>query len=442
MDHCPAPAPDQAAAIDAANALFSAGDTEGAVAAYRDLLARRPSSPQAWQNLGVVAAALGDAGASARHIARALRIAPDYDLALRNLVEARRRGGDIEGALAAGCGWLARHPADANMHLLLGGLHLDRRDGDRRDGRRAAQAILRAVRLAPTDAELLLKAADALGRLGMMDEAIRACRLAVAAEPGAEARFLLARLLERAGELDEALGILDGLMEELPGNGVVAHTRDTLSGRPSRDRAPPDYVRRLFDASAADFDEHLVGRLRYRAHEVVAAVAEARLRGPGTVVDAGCGTGLLGERLAPLGHRLVGVDISPGMLARARERGVYHELHEAELVSFLESLPEGSVDAVLAADVLCYFGDLRPVVAAASRALAPGGVMAFTLEEEPGEGWRLTPSGRYAHGIGHVREASRGLLALAGLGTEGLRFEAGRPVRGLLCVLAKIGGRA
>lgn len=45
------------------------------------------------------------------------------------------------------------------------------------------------------------------------------------------------------------------------------------------------------------------------------------------VLDAGCGTGLIGVALAAVGYRRIdGVDLSPGMIEAARARGVYREL--------------------------------------------------------------------------------------------------------------------
>jgi predicted TPR repeat methyltransferase len=418
--------------LGAGNDRFGARSFEAAAEAYRACLAAEPSMPQAWQNLGVALSALGEPARSVPALRRALRLRPDYALALENLGEAARLADRPEVEEAAARHALACVPDDADAWLRLARLQTRRRARGE-----AVASIDRALRLAPGVPVMMLQAADGLGQAGLYPEAIELCRRAVSAEGGPEARFLLARMLERVGEDAEALEILDRLHQEIPDNGIVAHCRDALRGRPSAERAPGDYVRRLFDASAADFDEHLVGRLGYRAHEVVAEVARRRMRGPGAILDAGCGTGLVGAALAGDGHRITGVDLSPEMLVRARNRHVYEALVVADLIEFLESRPEGAYDAVLSADVLCYFGNLRPVFAAAARALAPGGFMAFTVEQRLEDGWGLMDSGRYAHSAAHLREAARGVLRLAALGTEVLRREAGRPVRGLLCVLAR-----
>src|SRR6476620_7898555 len=98
------------------------------------------------------------------------------------------------------------------------------------------------------------------------------------------------------------------------------------------------------------------------------------------VLDAGCGTGLCGPLFAPYARRLTGVDLSPGMLARAQERNVYDELVKGELTTYLLASPD-RFDVVVSADTLIYFGTVDQAVGAAARALRPGGWLIFTLEE-------------------------------------------------------------
>ena len=118
------------------------------------------------------------------------------------------------------------------------------------------------------------------------------------------------------------------------------------------------------------------------------------------VLDAGCGTGLCGPLVAPYARRLVGVDLSEAMLARARARNVYDELVKRELTAYLRDSP-GSFDVIVSADTLVYFGPLEEVAAAAANALRPGGVLVFTVEELSGAasdaGYSLSPNGRYRH---------------------------------------------
>jgi len=159
------------------------------------------------------------------------------------------------------------------------------------------------------------------------------------------------------------------------------------------------------------------------------------------VLDAGCGTGLCAPLIRPWARRLTGVDLSGGMVEKARLRGGYDTLAVAELTAYLEGQP-AAYDVVLSADTLVYFGDLLPVLHASRAALRPGGWLAFTLEALDGELDRseLSSSGRYRHSRSYVERA----LLQTGFGDvrivqDTLRKEAGEPVHGWV-VLARCGG--
>jgi ubiquinone/menaquinone biosynthesis C-methylase UbiE len=91
----------------------------------------------------------------------------------------------------------------------------------------------------------------------------------------------------------------------------------------------------------------------------------------GLALDAACGTGRHAAYLASLGHTVIGVDSSPGMLARAREKvpqGVFHEADLHEL-----PLGDDSVDLVVCAIALIHLADIGGPFREFARVLRPGG---------------------------------------------------------------------
>ncbi|AXX30999.1 class I SAM-dependent methyltransferase [Actinosynnema pretiosum subsp. pretiosum] len=92
---------------------------------------------------------------------------------------------------------------------------------------------------------------------------------------------------------------------------------------------------------------------------------------PGDALDAACGTGRHAARLAGLGHRVVGVDGSPDMLARARARVPGAVFARGDLHRL--PVPDASTDLVVCALALTHVPDLRPVLAEFTRVLRPGG---------------------------------------------------------------------
>jgi predicted TPR repeat methyltransferase len=203
------------------------------------------------------------------------------------------------------------------------------------------------------------------------------------------------------------------------------------------------YVRRLFDQYAARYDTALTERLNYRGpallHDAVEAVMRAAARPMrfGSMLDLGCGTGLGGAAFRPYVDWLVGVDLSPAMIAQAATKGLYDRLVTAELADFLadEAGDKGNYHLVLAADVFVYVNDLAPIIAGIAHILAPDGLLAFTVETHAGDGVKLLPTLRYAHGEGYVR----GMLGAAGLvpahlAKAAVRSEKGVPVDSLVVV--------
>jgi predicted TPR repeat methyltransferase len=202
-------------------------------------------------------------------------------------------------------------------------------------------------------------------------------------------------------------------------------------------------VRTLFDQYAGRFDAALTDGLAYRGPALlrdtvaqVCAAARRPMQFP-DMLDLGCGTGLAGAAFRPLVRRLVGVDLSAGMVAVAAAKNLYDRLETGDLLQFLqaEARERRSYGLILAADVFAYLAWLPPVVVAAARALAPGGLIAFTTETHAGDDVILGDKLRYAHGAAHVRAAVTGAgLALRALAPASSRSEAGVAAPGLVVV--------
>jgi SAM-dependent methyltransferase len=92
-----------------------------------------------------------------------------------------------------------------------------------------------------------------------------------------------------------------------------------------------------YRAWAATYDSGFAGEMDYRLPAHVAAAFMAT-GASGPVLDVGAGTGLLAEALRKMGFRgdIDAVDLSPDMLARAGEKGLYRQLHQADITRPLD----------------------------------------------------------------------------------------------------------
>ncbi len=260
----------------------------------------------------------------------------------------------------------------------------------------------------------------------------------------ATAWFALGAIRDRLGDRAGAIAAFEKARDADPADYLGARLQLARLG--CGDVAPAmsePYVRRRFDQYAARYDAALTKQLAYRGPAILrdaieqAMHAAARpLRIP-SALDLGCGTGLAGAAFRPLVDWLVGIDLSPAMITQAAAKGVYDLLVTADLMDFLggETRNAAKYHLVLAADVFVYINDLCPVLAAVARVLAPGGFFAFTVETHAGDGVKLLPTLRYAHGEPHIRRALKDAgLALASLSEVSVRSEKGVPVDGLVVV--------
>lgn len=107
----------------------------------------------------------------------------------------------------------------------------------------------------------------------------------------------------------------------------------------------------------------------------------------GRVLDLGCGKGGNAAHLASLGHRTVGVDVSPKQLDAARERWGWMpglELHRADAVRFLRDDEDG-FEAVFSVYGAVWFTDPAVLLPAVRERLRPGGRLVFS-QRPPVEG--------------------------------------------------------
>lgn len=422
-------------------AAHRAGDLEAAERGYRALLAAQPAQADALHFLGVLSHQRGRSDAAVELIGRALALIPTHPDAHNNLGNVHKECGRLAAAEACYRRALANGPAH---HNALSNLAVVLEAQARLE--EAFTAYAQLLQQVPDFAhghyllglflrnhaqhhEHLQQSADCFRHAWQLDQGnLRAL----------EALGTALYLLGRHGE---AVDVYRDWLARDPGNAIARHMLAACGGDAAPARAGDAYVREVFDGFADSFDEQLLNNLDYRAPQLLADALAPRLGAPRAaldVIDAGCGTGLCAPLLRPYARQLAGVDLSAGMIGKARQRGGYDALVVGELTAYLRER-HASCDVVASADTLVYFGDLREVLQAAYGALRGGGWLAFTVEalDDGHEPVLLGASGRYRHSRAHVRTA----LAEAGFRTSSidadvLRKEGGLPVRGWV-VLAR-----
>ncbi|MCK1386083.1 methyltransferase domain-containing protein [Bradyrhizobium sp. 21] len=256
--------------------------------------------------------------------------------------------------------------------------------------------------------------------------------------------FTLGEIRSQLGERDKAIAAFRKSRESDASDQHGAHLHLIRLGDAHLSEMPKAYVQALFDQYAPRFEHVLINDLDYRAPSLIfKAVVAARVAAKKSAlfkraIDLGCGTGLAAAAFAKQVDHFIGIDLSPGMIKEARATGLYAELEVADMIEGLRGRGEASTNLVVAADAFVYLSDLASVLSEARRVLAPGGVLAFTLETHDGSGIVLGEGLRYAHAAEYVRGAiAKAGLKLLTLEPASPRIENNEPVSGLVGVAEK-----
>ena len=249
---------------------------------------------------------------------------------------------------------------------------------------------------------------------------------------------------EKAGETEKAVAAY-GKVAQLDTEGLfAAELKLAVLGAAETPEQPPSrYVEGLFDDYADRFETSLVEKLDYSVPQKLAELIGKAAEGGvfDTLVDIGCGTGLLGVEIRAFANRLEGFDLSQNMLAKAEEKGLYDHLDQADLSLepeasglFTPTLAQHRAGLVAAADVMMYLGSLETVMPLVSALLAPPGFFAFSVEDAGEEdGFVLRESLRYAHSKSYVSELlERTGFSLIEIRKTTIRKDAGKPLSGIL----------
>lgn len=419
-----------------AMALHQENRFDAAEEVYRSILKQVPDNPDVMHFFGLLRHQQGYPGEGAEWIGKALELAPEYVDAHNNLGNIYLQTGDFERAEQSFRKVIALNPefaaAYGNLGVALTGL-------ERYD--EAIHIQLEAIAKDPQPAHYYQNLGNTFQKAGNYERAVEAYQEALSRRVyDPDSYKNLSRTFYLMGKIDQALNVLEQWLQHEPDNPTALHMRSAYTGEAVPERASDDYVRQTFDGFADSFDM-VLKRLEYKAPFLVDGALKA-VAGEGVVddlLDVGCGTGLCGPLVRRRARRLVGMDLSPKMLERARRRGVYDELHEAELTEFM-ARRDAEYDVLLCADTLCYFGELGGAMVAAYGALKPGGWFIFTLEkldDESGDS-HLNLHGRYSHGERYVRRVAEDAgFSVRGMATETLRLEFGKSVAGLVVTVQK-----
>lgn len=425
-------------ALQVAIAMHRSGELTDAETLYRRILEAVPDYADAVHFYGLMLHHRDRSNDALAMMERSIALDPAAGR-YNNLGNALVERGRLEDAIDAYRRSIDLDPANADTYNNLGSLQ-------RAQGRQAEAeaAYLKAIELDPEHMSALTNLGNLRSDQNRHTEAVELYWKAISLNPNNhQSRHRLGYAYYAVKQFEAAANVFRLWLQTEPANPIARHMLAACSGADVPTRASDAYIEQTFDGFAASFDAKLEV-LSYRAPQLVAAAlgrVAGTPAGDRVLLDAGCGTGLCGPLIAPYASRLIGVDLSERMLDAARIRGAYHELIKGELTGFIAGRPD-SVDVIVSADTLCYFGPLDQMLAASAAALHDNGYLIFTVEaakpEDAPEGYRINPHGRYSHSRPYLERA----LANTGLRAEYmesdvLRTESHEPVHGFVVTARK-----
>lgn len=415
---------------------FKNGNPDLALRHLHEALRLAPNNSDSYNNLGSVYYARGQLKEAFPLFEKAIRLNPLNWEAHYNLANCCIKQEQVLQAISHYRTVIGLKPTHANakinLAMALVSLH---------DYASALPLLEEAAVADPQHAELQGHLAEAYLDLGQSTYAIEQFNKALLLEPTrAEWHHNLAVLYLSAKQNDLAKQHFTRALVLQPQNQTAAHMLTALQENQAKyaTSAPAEYISELFDQYASYYNQHVSTQLNYQVPILLRQAMSKYLNDFSkqlNILDLGCGTGLCGVYFRDLADFLVGVDLSKEMLVQAKALGAYDGLCRCNILETIPGQNRAVYDLIIAADVLVYIGDLKPLFAILCTALRPHGKIAFTVEVTAEQGFVLQSSGRFAHGTTYIQNLCQDFKL--SIDTEDLimlREDNGAPIMGRLYI--------
>ncbi len=375
------------------------GFLDSARSGYLRLLEYFPDAPVLHSHLGLVYYESGEYVKSRDSFLRAANITPQHMDVIFNLALAQKKTGDLEGAIASYKKVAESQPENIDTIYNLAGCYKDSKQHEK-----AIELYRKVLALSPE-------------------------HLA--------ANSNLAYVYHLTGSVKHAVFYYKKLLEYKPDHHAAQHMLAAITSADATS-SPDSYVRDIFDNYSLHYEKSLVEELEYCVPSTIRRLLDERSdwkKRYDQGLDLGCGTGLGGQAFEDMIKDLDGIDLSTKMIELAEAKKIYRRLYAGSIASFLHSSQQ-SYDFFLATDVFAYVGDLAETFSLLRNHARRDVLFCFSTEAADGAGYRLRPTGRFAHAPDYIHQlAVQTGWTVAMSRRTSLRKEKGRWVPGDLWCL-------
>ena len=352
-----------------------------------------PLNAEAHNNLAVLLKELGRLKEAEVSYKKAIELKPDYAEAHSNLAIILKEQSRLKEAEACYRQAIKLKPDYAEAHYNMGNTlkELGRLE-------EAEASYVQAITLKPDYVKAYNNLGVMLQEQGKLDEAEVSYKKAITLKPDyADFYANLGNTLRDQDKLLEAKLNYKKAIELKGDSKKFKHIFDALTGK-TTNFAPREYVEVLFDNYAINFENSLVNKLEYKTPNKIVEMIVAKNPNIqlGSVLDLGCGTGLIGDEIKKYCSNLEGVDLSKLMLEKASAKNIYDKLEHQDIVEYL-STEDLDFNYFISSDVFVYVGNLSEIFRLIKSRNKSKGKFVFSTEHTDRDGFFLEQTGRYSH---------------------------------------------
>lgn len=360
-----------------------------------------PTDPRPFLQGARSAEAVGNIKGAIELIQRAVKLTPQWSVAVTELALLFERAMQVDEAIAQARKAVKLDPN--NIDVLYRVIDMAHRVNETEQG---LIWLKKAVLLAPSNQNLKYLVARDHHLLGNHADALMAYEKLLEADP-TDASALLGHLQVAimANDMQSAQADGERLLKLSTENPIFNYWNEVANG-PTPKTMPSEAVLAIFENGRTKlYDKQVKDKLGYKLPTLAADWIRTRYSTLQlNVLDLGCGTGLVASTLGRIQGAMVGVDLSMQMIEQAGQHDVYDKFHTVNVLDALVATPDALYNVLTACEVFPYVGDLTQVVPNAFRLILPGGHFIFSCEAAPEAGSDLVLKNglRYQHKLSHV----------------------------------------